>query len=237
MARAEIDFRLWRDELVVAHDEPREGDRPPPLAEALEIVRAAPEGPTLLMLDAKDEDPWPGALAERIAALIAPVRERVFVGSPADWNLRRLRSVDPDVALAFDPQYYLDRKGSRRPVPRAVGAYGYRDDHPLAHQRTVAPDEYLRERLAHLCTYVPGAREIHVDIALFEQMEDDGCDVAGVVHAAGARLDVWTLDAGRARWRELLARALRSGADIVTTNTARALAAAAREAAVGGNVP
>ena len=87
----------------------------PRLADALAIVREAPRGPTVLMLDAKDGAPWSSETVERLAALIAPVRERVYVGTPADWNLRRLRAVDPDVALTFDPQYYLEAKGSDSP--------------------------------------------------------------------------------------------------------------------------
>jgi glycerophosphoryl diester phosphodiesterase len=228
VARAEIDFRSADGELVVAHDAPGGRDLFL-LADALEVVRIAPSAPTLLMLDAKDEAPWPPALAERIARLIEPVRERVFVGSPADWNLRRLRAADPDVAIAFDPQYYLDRKGNRSALPGAAGAYGYHDAHPLAFRRTVPVAEYLRERLEGLCRLVPGIRELHLHLALFEEMLDDGIDVCAVVHEAGAAVDVWTLDAGTPRWRERLAGALRAGVDIVTTNTPRELSAAARE--------
>jgi glycerophosphoryl diester phosphodiesterase len=228
VARAEIDFRLADGELVVAHDAPRGGARLL-LTDALEVVRTAPPGPTVLMLDAKDEAPSPPALVERIARLIEPVRERVFVGSPADWNLRRLRAVDPSVAVTFDPQYYLDRKGSRSPLPGAAGAYGYHDAHPLAFRRTLPVAEYLRERLEGLCRLVPGIRELHLHLALFEEMVDDGLDVCSVVHDAGAAVDVWTLDAGTPRWRERLAGALRAGVDIVTTNTPRELSAAARE--------
>ncbi len=227
VARAEIDFRLHEGELVVAHDAPGHGARPPLLAEALEVVRSVPSGPTVLMLDAKDEAPWPPALAERIARLIEPVRDRVFVGSPADWNLRRLLAVDPLIPVAFDPQYYLARKESRSPVPGRAGAYGYHDVHPLAYRRSVPTAEYLRERIDILCRQVPGIRELHVGVPLFEQMTLDGFEVARAVHDAGIRLDVWTLDAGSELWRERLALALAHGADIVTTNTARALAAEA----------
>jgi hypothetical protein len=51
----------------------------------------------------------------------------------------------------------------------------------------------------------------------------DGLDVSAVVHEAGARIDVWTLDAGTPRWHERLERALGAGVDIVTTNTPREL--------------
>lgn len=221
----EIDFRTSDGDLIVAHDaRPRSGALL--LRDALEVVREAPPGPTLLMLDAKDEAPWPGHVVAQIASLIAPVRERIFVGTPADWNLRRLRSIDPDVALAFDPQYYLDHKKSRSPVPGAGSAYGYHDAHPLAFRRTVPADEYLRERLEDLLRLVPGIRELHVNLALFEEMLIDGLDVSAIVHEAGALIDVWTLDAGTPHWRERLERALAAGVDVVTTDTPRELAAA-----------
>jgi glycerophosphoryl diester phosphodiesterase len=182
------------------------------------------------MLDAKDEAPWSATEVDRIARLIEPVRDRIFVGTPADWNLRRLRAVDPDITLAFDPMYYLEAKGSRSPLPGAAGAYGYHDAHPLAFRRTTTVGEYLRERLVGLCQLVPGIRELHVRLTLFEQMRADGVDVVGIVHGEGVLVDVWTLDSGTARWRERLEAALDAGVDIVTTNTPRELSAVASSA-------
>jgi glycerophosphoryl diester phosphodiesterase len=64
---------------------------------------------------------------------------------------------------------------------------------------------------------------------MFERMLDDGVsDAAEIFHELGIKVDVWTLDAGGARWRERFTRVLAAGVDIVTTNTARALAEAAR---------
>jgi glycerophosphoryl diester phosphodiesterase len=228
VARAEIDFISWRDELVVGHDPPRGRAQPALLRDFLEVVRQAPPGPTLLMLDAKDHAPWPRRTIERLAQLIGPVRERVFVGTPADWNLTRLRAVDPDVAVAFDPQYYLDRLQRRERMSPPKGAYGYHDAHPLARRRTVPAADYLRERLEQLCRVVPGTREVHLRLSLVERMLDEGLDVAGMVHVVGARLDVWTLNAGTRRWRQRFARIIEAGADIVTSDTPRELAAAAR---------
>ena len=221
----EIDFRTQDGDLIVSHDaRSREGALL--LRDALELVRHSPPGPTVLMLDAKDDAPWTEAEVRQIASLIAPVRDRIFVGSPADWNLRRLRAVDADVTLAFDPMYYLDHKGSRSPLPGAGSAYGYHDAHPLAFRRTVPAAEYLRERLEVLLHLVPGIRELHVNLKLFEEMLVDGVDVSAIVHEAGAVIDVWTLDARTPQWHERLQRALAAGVDIVTTNTPRELAAA-----------
>ncbi len=62
-----------------------------------------------------------------------------------------------------------------------------------------------------------------------ERMLDDGvADAAALIQQHGLRLDVWTLDAGTPHWEARLARALAAGVDIVTSNTAPALAAAGR---------
>jgi glycerophosphoryl diester phosphodiesterase len=229
VARVEIDFRSRGDEFVVAHDRPRKGARVPLLRDALEIVRASPPGPTVLMLDAKDEAPWPRHTALALARLCDPVRDRVFVGSPADWNLRLLRKVDPALAIAFDPQYYLTWDSRVHVVPGRRGAYGYQDVHPLALRRTVPAADYLRERIDTLLRAVDRIREVHLRLAFFERMLRDGFDVAAFAHDAGVAVDVWTLDAGTRGWKTRLTQAVAAGADIVTTNTPRQFAEAARQ--------
>lgn len=226
VGRVEIDFRLLGGDFVVAHDEVKRGAAAVPLRDALEIVRCAPVGPTLLMLDAKDNEPWSAAQVELLTRTIEPVRDRIFVGSPADWNLRRLRTVDPALTVAFDPQYYLTWSDHDEIVPGRRGAYGYQDAHPLALRRTVPAAEYLRERFDTLVRLVPGARELHLRLTFFEHMQDDGFDVVGLLHDAGVLVDVWTLDAGTPAWQQRLAGAVAAGVDIVTTNTPRELAAA-----------
>lgn len=197
-----------------------------PLRAALEIVRSERNGPTLLMLDAKDEAPWSLEQVQRLVKLIEPVRGRIFVGSPADWNLRRLVAADRAIAVAFDPQYYLTWSARDLELPGRRGAYGYQDAHPLALRRTVPAAEYLRERFETLVRTVPGARELHLRLEFFERMRADGFDPAGFLHDAGILADVWTLDAGTRDWRDRLTRALAGAADIVTTNTPKALAGA-----------
>lgn len=229
VARVEIDFRSRGNEFVVAHDKPRKGARVSLLRDALEIVRASPPGPTVLMLDAKDEAPWPRSTAVALARLCDPMRDRVFVGSPADWNLRLLRKVDPALAIAFDPQYYLTWDSRVHAVPGRRGAYGYQDVHPLALRRTVPAADYLRERVDTLLRAVDGIREIHLRLAFFERMLGDGFDVASFAHDASVLVDVWTLDAGTRGWKTRLTQAVAAGADIVTTNTPRQFAEAARQ--------
>jgi glycerophosphoryl diester phosphodiesterase len=226
VARLEIDIRLQRGEFVVTHDEPRRGARLPALREVLAIARDD-RGPTLLELDAKDDVPWPWPSVEHLVRLVREVRERVVVTSCADWNLRRLQRVDAAVPVGFDPQYYLDWTPRARSTRRS-GAYGYLDTNPLARRRTLPPVEYLRERLEVLVRLVPRVRELHLRLAFFERMLDDGLDPAALVHEAGALVDVWTLNAGTRGWRARLARAVAAGVDIVTTDTPQELAEAWR---------
>lgn len=228
VARVEIDFRLRDGDFIVAHDRPRKGRRVPRLREALDIVRASPPGPTVLMLDAKDEAPWSQHEVESLVRLCDDVRDRIFIGSPADWNLRRVRKIDGDLAIAFDPQYYLTWDRRAHAVPGRRGAYGYQDTHPLALRRIMPTARYLRERFEMLLGAVPGVREIHLQFGFFERVRHDGFDVASFIHEAGVRVDTWTLDAGSREWRTHLTRLIRGGADIVTTNTPRELAKAAR---------
>ncbi|MDP9266295.1 MAG: glycerophosphodiester phosphodiesterase [Chloroflexota bacterium] len=226
--RVEIDFRLVGGDFVVTHDMPRRGaGHPLLLRDALAIVRDSP-GTTLLELDAKDLVPWPTVRALRLARLLDPVRHRVIVTSPADWNLRQLLRVDPSLALGFDPQFYLDWTPRPGALPGTRGAYGYLDAHPLARRRAVPTTEYLRERLDDLVRLVPGARELHLRLTLFERMLRDGLHgPAAFLHARGALVDVWTLDARTRAWRQRLERAVAAGVDVVTTNTPRELADAA----------
>jgi glycerophosphoryl diester phosphodiesterase len=226
VARVEIDFLFRGDDPIVTHDEPRRGARLPSLGQALDIVASAPDGPTVLMLDAKADAPWAPDRFERILRMVEPVRDRIFVGSPADWNLRHLHGADPLLTLAFDPQYYLTWSSRTEKLPGRVGAYGYQDVHPLALRRTGSAVAYLRERFETLVGLVPSAREMHLRLGFFERMLDDGFNAVDFLHDAGVLVDVWTIDAGTRRWRDRVARAVAAGVDIVTTNTPRQIAAA-----------
>jgi glycerophosphoryl diester phosphodiesterase len=203
----------------------------PLLSDVVALLQATP-APTVLELDAKDIEPWPWPRVEELARLIEPVKDRVVVGSAADWNLRRLLAVDSTAPVGFDPMYYLDWKpdgADLDAMPGVRGAYGYLDAHPLARQRRGPTADYLRDRLGAILRLVPGGRDLHLRLRTAEQMLDDGLDDwPAIVHAHGYRLDYWTLNAGTPGWEARLATALGAGADIVTTDTPRALATADR---------
>jgi glycerophosphoryl diester phosphodiesterase len=203
--------------------------RPSLLSEVVDLLQTHPS-PTTLELDAKDVEPWPWPRVEELARLVESVRERVVFGGCADWNLRRLVEVDPAIRVGFTPTFYLDfvpPGSSPDDLPGSVGAYGYLDSHPLARAQQGPTAEYLWDRMGALIRLVPGACEMHLRLSLFERMRADGLtDVTSRLHAAGLRVDVWTLDAGTPNWEARLAQAVEAGVDVVTSNTAQLLAAA-----------
>lgn len=193
-------------------------ERPPLLSE---VVAMAGSCGTELQLDLKDWRPLP---QERLRALIdtvAPIAERVIVSSGQDWNLLRLHREDPMLALGFDPGHYLDHaiEGSTVFLPRTMGAYGYRDDHPLAFGRTEETAAYLRQRMEMLVLQVPAAREFFLNYRLVLQMLDDGFDVAAFLSERGIQPNVWTLDYRGAESAQILDRLRAVGIRRITTNT------------------
>ena len=200
-------------------------DRPPLLSEVVELMH---DCDTELQLDLKDWRPLPPERLQVLADVVAPVKERVIVSSGQDWNLRLLHEIAPAVPYGFDPGHYLDHaiEGDQVFLPRTMGAYGYRDDHPLAFGRTEATADYLEQRMEMLRLQAPGAREFFLSYRLVCQMLDDGFNVAAWLHERGIDANVWTPDYHGEESVRMLERLIASGIDRVTTNTAPAWAAA-----------
>ena len=197
------------------------GGRPPLLSE---IVALARDCDTELQLDWKDWRLISDARLRALCDVVSPVRDRVVVSTGQDWNLRRLHDADPRVPFGFDPGHYLDHAVEESPVfmPRTLGAYGYRDDHPLAFGRTEAPAEYLAARMDALALQVPGAREYFLSYRLVLQMLDDGFNVAEWLHPRGVAANAWTLDHKGPESIRSFERLKDAGIDRITTNTAEA---------------
>jgi glycerophosphoryl diester phosphodiesterase len=234
VARAEIDIAMLRDEdFLVVHDldlarctdgrgfadeascEYASGlhllhnhagsSEPVPLLNQVVAAVAEQPYPTLLELDLKDWKPWPWRRVEELARLVQPIKERVTFGGDTDTNLRRLLVVDPELRIGYTlPDYTKWRP--------AVG-----DD--------------ILPRFDALLRMVPGARELHVHLEDAVMLEQDGLtDLLARVHDRGMLLDAWTINAGTSNWQQRLHAALRLGADVITTETARALVDAAASA-------
>ena len=175
-------------------------------------------------LDLKDWRPLTPARTRALLDAVAPIRDRVIVSSGQDWNLRLLAATGA-ISVGFDPGLYIDRnvEGAAVYLPQHLGAYGYRDDHPLALTRTVPVAEYLEQRFEQLALLVPAAREWFVSYRMVAQMLDDGFDAAGWLRAGAIDPNVWTLD--YIRGDESLStydRLAAAGVTRITTNTIRA---------------
>jgi glycerophosphoryl diester phosphodiesterase len=197
VARVAVDLHLVKELGFVAGDgplPPTAHDRPPRLRDIVALIVAAP-GPTTVELRLVDTAPMTWARAEELARLVAPAATRIVVTGRADWNLRRLRAVAPDLRVGFAPGLYLGRDPDR-----------------------------LAPRLVDAIQLVPGAREVHLRLETFEAMLDEGVIDPALIHRLGMRVSVGTLDSTTARWKDRLARAVDAGADMIATATPRALA-------------
>lgn len=191
--------------------------RPPLLSEVVELVKPYS---SQLQLDLKD---WRPLSAERVAALVAltePLGDRVIVSSGQDWNLRALHHMSIALRLGFDPDHYLASGRREVPMPARVGAYGYRDDHPLAIGRTQAVVEYLGERINNLVALCPFVSEFFVEVSLLLQAASDGVSIADLLHVNGIATSAWTLDYESPQSLEPLSSLVECGVEYITTNTA-----------------
>ncbi|MCD6344483.1 MAG: hypothetical protein J7M17_02600 [Anaerolineae bacterium] len=197
------------------------------LSQAVALIRDHPRLREL-QLDLKPYAPLTGAALQGLLRLIKPVRERVRVTSVADWAVRRLHALDAELPLGFDPLLYLDveRDDDEMAPPFRVGAYGYRDDHPLAIRRWGTPADYLAARAAALAVQSPDGATWYIRASLLARALDDGFDWIAALHAQGIQVDAWTLDAGRPAQVTLARRLIAVGVDRITTNDAPRLALA-----------
>lgn len=203
------------------------------LIQALELVARHPH-PVELQLDLKPHVYLGDAVLSGLVAALQPVIDRVRVTSEADWVLRRLRALAPDLPLGFDPMLYLEVRSSdassenakRRPTrpPLRLGAYGYWDDHPLASRDWGNTADYLALRAEALCAQVPPDVVWYIRASLLARALDDGFDWIADLHARGAEVDTWTLDPDRQDHVALARRLLAAGIDRITTNDAPLLA-------------
>jgi glycerophosphoryl diester phosphodiesterase len=207
-------------------------DRPPLLSEMIAMAAGCD---TELQLDLKDWRPLPAVRLRALLDVIAPVHDRVIISCGQDWNLRRLHTADPTLAIGFDPGHYFDFKAEGAPafLPRATGAYGYRDDHPLSVGRTEDVGDYLHERFEILLEQVPGVREFFLNFRMILRMLDDGFDVAAWLHERDVELTAWTPDYQGADSMASIERLVAAGVDRITTNTIPAWMAAFEDAAGG----
>ena len=199
------------------------------LPDALDLLRQYPETMEL-QLDLKPDVYSTDTVLSRLIAALEPVKDRVRVTSPSDWALRRLRALDPELPLGFDPLLYMEIDYGEHSDPSVPpfrrGAYGYWDDHPLSMARWGPPAAYLAARAEALWAQAPAGAAWYIDAALLAQALDDGFDWIAHLHELGAEVDAWTLDAHKPERLALASRLAATGIDRITTNNAPALSQA-----------
>lgn len=199
------------------------------LSQALDLVSRHPY-PVELQLDLKVHTPLDDSELSRLATALQPVKDRVRVTSGADWALRRLRALDPDLPLGFDPMLYLDLSPHQEeenglPVPPfRRGAYGYWDDHPLAIQRWGETAGYLAARAEALWAQAPSGAIWYIRSQLLASALAEGFDWIADLHGRGAQVDAWTLNPDSPADVELARQLVAAGVDRITTDNAPALA-------------
>lgn len=217
----------WQGQALGAYsaDEMRRADIP--LLSAVVAAFESQPGRTQLQLDLKSYLPFPtDEPLERLLRLIAPIRGRVVISSPADWQLRRLKYLDPSVRVGFDPLLYLDSRAPNwqadpRKPPSFQGVYGFYDDHPLAKLGILPPLAYAWDRCEVLTHQVPGAYGLYVSFRTLSHLLGQGFDWAQMLHAAGMQLITWTVDIGNAEAESIVKQL--QGVDNIITNTPQAL--------------
>ncbi len=189
------------------------------LAEVVDVIREVGR-PVKVQVDLKELEPLSEGAAEALRDAITVLRENprlvVVVGCLGDWNLRRLRRLDPGLGVGVDFAYYLDAPvaGLMR-WPTRINAYGYLDDHPIGYRRLLSPEDYLEDRMAVLLNLVDGAQEFYLRKEFLLQALTDGVNPIQFIHERkpGALVDVWTLYADEPDLKRVLVAALDAGAD------------------------
>jgi glycerophosphoryl diester phosphodiesterase len=186
--------------------------------------------PSRLQIDFKNMIPFDSdEPLHRLIRLIEPLGDRVIVSTGADWQLRKLRKFAPWLDLGLDIHFYIDWRPEDWPrhpeeYPRTRSAYaGYWDDHPIAMQRHWSTADYLEDRCQMLIGLVPKISTFYVNHYFLLQSIKDGFNWAEALHAAGIKLDAWTVDAGRNATAEDIEKLVESGVDQFTSNTPLAL--------------
>ena len=204
----------------------RDSDEPPALLREVVAVLAEVDYPLKVQIDYKEFLPIRRKEAKALLAKIKPLRNnpniQVVVGCLADWNLRVLRRLDPDLELGLDFAYHLDAPvdGFVR-LPIRANAYGYLDDHPLGYYKFLSPKEYLQDRLETLLALVPNVREFYVRKDFLKQALKNRFNPVAFIHqyVPGSLVDIWTIDFENHDSQEEMHMALAAGADQVTSNT------------------
>ncbi len=188
------------------------------------VERMAGSG-VLLQVDLKPLRPLSPARLRALEIALAPLGDKVLVGSQAHWNLRLLR----DVPVAFDPslQWRYEPGRSAAGIPRTLGDHGLWDDSPLAASPFVTPQEYAESRIDDLVGLLPRAVEWMVDIETILHFRTLGIALGDSLRSRGISLAAWTLQVNSGEPAVILDQLFAGGTTTVITDIPLVAAAAA----------
>ena len=196
----------------------RGGSKLGTLSQAVALLQDYPiDG--FLQLDLKPYAPLTSASLQNLVKWIKPVQDKIMVSSVADWAVRLLHKIAPNLRLGFDPLLYLDlvdeEPREEGVPPFRAGAFGYLDDHPLAVQRWGKLDEYFAARAETLLQQVPAGITWFINAQLLDEALEAGFDWVSYLHQQGSSVDAWTIDLNRS---DLAWKLAKTGVDFITTN-------------------
>jgi glycerophosphoryl diester phosphodiesterase len=190
-----------------------------------EIVAALKDAPTRLQVDLKLMRPISPQRVQLLADTLAPLRDRVVIGSQAHWNLRPFRALGFPVGLDPRLHWYYEPDRPAESIPTRLGVHGLWDDSPLAHIKYATACEYFEARTEDLLGLLPGAVEWMVDVHTLRHMAKFGFELGKQLAPRGVELAAWTLrDAGRDATTQTLAEMFALGATTIIADDAPAVA-------------
>ncbi len=160
-------------------------------------------------------------ILERLLETINPVKEKIRITSYADWVITKLRELDSDIKLGFDPQLYIDYRGKDKTEypPFKSNRFGYRDDHPLSLQNWDTPSRYLHARAVSLWKQGAVSDVWFMNHIFLIKSFQDGFNWVDFLHNRGIKVCAWTINMKREGEEKSLETLLRIGVDRITTNT------------------
>ncbi len=165
------------------------------------LVKSPPHPDALLQLDYKqDESVLDAATIANFAASVGPVARNMIVSSGSAEAVRILADATPGLHIGYDP---------------------CSDENIAELQRTHDFAGFVADALAAS----PRAEMIYLACELVIELDRAGFDIIDAVHAAGKRVDTWTIKAADDASLPIVQRLLALGADQITTDDPEGLAA------------
>lgn len=186
-----------------------------------DVVQAMRDGETILQVDLKLMRPIVPARVKLLAEVLAPLGDRVLIGSRAQWNLHPFAELG--FRVAFDPTLQWNYEPDRQTggIPARMGVWGLWDDSPLAGVPYATADEYLQARVTDLAYLLPAAVEWMVDIRTLRYLGSLGFPLGCELERRGIQLAVWTIrDAGEDATSSLMRELFSLGATTIIANDA-----------------